>query len=47
MPWGAIRFDLTHNGPFDRIIICRAIEDGVIVLNPDIRIRQYPIKTLW
>jgi PIN domain nuclease of toxin-antitoxin system len=36
-----------HNDPFDRMLICQAIENGMTVVTPDELILQYPIKTLW
>lgn len=36
-----------HKDPFDRLLICQAIEHGLAIVTPDDHIRQYPIKTLW
>ena len=36
-----------HKDPFDRILICQATENGLIILTPDRHIHQYPVKTLW
>lgn len=36
-----------HKDPFDRMLICQAIEHGLTIVTPDQRIEQYPIKTLW
>ncbi|SPF37482.1 PilT-like protein [Syntrophobacter sp. SbD1] len=36
-----------HKDPFDRIIICQAVAHSMTVLTPDVKIRQYPIRTLW
>jgi PIN domain nuclease of toxin-antitoxin system len=36
-----------HNDPFDRMLICQAIENGMTIITPDELIAQYPIKTLW
>jgi PIN domain nuclease of toxin-antitoxin system len=36
-----------HNDPFDRMLICQAIEGGMTIVTPDDQINQYPIKTLW
>ncbi len=49
---GAAVFQLSklpklHNDPFDRMLICQAIEGGLTIVTPDEEIRQYPIKTLW
>jgi len=36
-----------RNNPFDRIIFCQAIEHGMSVLTPDMRICRYPARTMW
>jgi PIN domain nuclease of toxin-antitoxin system len=36
-----------HGDPFDRILICQAIEDGLAIVTPDPAIRRYPIETIW
>ncbi|MFZ5764142.1 MAG: type II toxin-antitoxin system VapC family toxin [Thermodesulfobacteriota bacterium] len=36
-----------HKDPFDRILICQAIEHSLVLLTPDPLITQYPVRTLW
>ena len=36
-----------HRDPFDRMLICQAIEHGLTLLTPDDQLRQYPVRTLW
>jgi PIN domain nuclease of toxin-antitoxin system len=36
-----------HRDPFDRMLICQAIERSLTILTPDPLIIQYPIRTLW
>ena len=36
-----------HRDPFDRMLICQAIEHELTLVTGDERIRRYPIKTLW
>ena len=36
-----------HKDPFDRILICQAIENGLTIVTPDEHTRQYPVKSLW
>jgi PIN domain nuclease of toxin-antitoxin system len=36
-----------HRDPFDRILICQAIAEGLIIVTPDEAIRRYPVRTLW
>lgn len=41
------RLALLHQDPFDRLLICQAIENGLTLVTPDPAIRRYPIKTVW
>ncbi len=36
-----------HRDPFDRMLICQAIEHECVLLTPDSLITQYPVRTLW
>ena len=36
-----------HNDPFDRMLVCQAISEGMAIVTPDVLIRQYPVNTLW
>jgi PIN domain nuclease of toxin-antitoxin system len=36
-----------HRDPFDRMLICQAIIEGIPLLTPDRLIAQYPVTTLW
>jgi len=36
-----------HRDPFDRLLICEAIQQGVPLVTPDQVIHRYPVKTLW
>ena len=36
-----------HRDPFDRILVCQAIADGLTILTPDPLIGQYPVRTAW
>ncbi len=36
-----------HKDPFDRLLICQAIEHGMGIVTPDDHIRRYPVKTIW
>lgn len=42
-----VRLPLIHRDPFDRLLICQAIAEGMAILTPDNRIRQYPVRTIW
>jgi PIN domain nuclease of toxin-antitoxin system len=36
-----------HRDPFDRMLVCQAIAEGMAILTPDQLIRQYPVRTVW
>ena len=36
-----------HRDPFDRMLICQAIEHNCMLLTPDPLIVQYPVRTQW
>ena len=36
-----------HRDPFDRILVCQAIQHGLTIATPDQRLRQYPVRCLW
>ena len=41
------RLPLLHGDPFDRMLVCQAIVEGMAIVTPDKLIRQYPIRTVW
>lgn len=36
-----------HRDPFDRMLVCQAIQESMTILTPDPLIRQYPVRTAW
>ncbi len=36
-----------HRDPFDRLLVCQAIVDGLVLVTPDDVVTQYPVRTLW
>ncbi|MDP2786560.1 MAG: type II toxin-antitoxin system VapC family toxin [Pseudomonadota bacterium] len=36
-----------HQDPFDRMLICQAIANQMVILTPDPLITQYPVLTRW
>lgn len=36
-----------HQDPFDRMLICQALEHNLTILTPDDKIIQYPVSTIW
>ena len=36
-----------HKDPFDRMLICQALQHGLTILTPDEQITRYPVKFFW
>ena len=36
-----------HRDPFDRMLICQAMNHGLTLCTPDQLIKRYPIRTMW
>lgn len=36
-----------HNDPFDRLIICQARTENLVIITRDTIIPKYPVQTLW
>ena len=36
-----------HRDPFDRILVCQAIEHDLVLVTNDDVVERYPVKTLW
>jgi PIN domain nuclease of toxin-antitoxin system len=36
-----------HKDPFDRMLVCQAMVDGLVILTPDEQISRYPVRTFW
>jgi len=41
------RLPALHRDPFDRMLVCQAIVQSLVLLTPDGDITQYPVRTLW
>lgn len=41
------KLPMLHRDPFDRMLVCQAIEHDCILLTPDPLILQYPVRTRW
>jgi PIN domain nuclease of toxin-antitoxin system len=41
------RLPMLHKDPFDRMLVCQAITQGLLLLTPDELISQYPVRTTW
>lgn len=36
-----------HRDPFDRLLVCEAIQQGVPLITPDEVLHRYPVRILW
>lgn len=36
-----------HRDPFDRMLVCQAIEHQLTIVTSDTLLHRYPVKTLW
>lgn len=36
-----------HRDPFDRLLICEAIQEGIPLVTPDETIHRYPVRIMW
>jgi len=36
-----------HTDPFDRMLICQALSQGLTLLTPDPQIARYPVLVAW
>ncbi len=36
-----------HRDPFDRMLVCQALEEGVPLITKDETIPSYPVQTIW
>lgn len=36
-----------HRDPFDRMLVCQAVDLGLTIVTADEEIRRYPVRTLW
>lgn len=41
------RLPLMHTDPFDRLLVCQAIQHGLTLLTPDPQIHRYPVAVHW
>jgi PIN domain nuclease of toxin-antitoxin system len=41
------RLPALHRDPFDRMLVCQAIVEGMVLLTPDDSIARYPVRSLW
>lgn len=36
-----------HRDPFDRMLVCQALDEGLTLVTPDPVLRAYPVPVLW
>ncbi|MBN9414908.1 hypothetical protein ABS71_03140 [bacterium SCN 62-11] len=41
------KLPVVHRDPFDRMLICQAISQGLTLVTPDPLIHQYPVSVVW
>lgn len=41
------RLPPVHTDPFDRLLVCQAIQHGLTLLTPDAQIHRYPVAVQW
>jgi len=41
------KLPLLHRDPFDRVLVCQAIQHEMTLLTPDPLITQYAVRTAW
>ena len=41
------RLPVLHRDPFDRMLVCQAVVEHLVILTPDELISQYPVRTIW
>jgi len=41
------RLPALHRDPFDRMLVCQSIVEGMVLLTPDESINRYPIRSVW
>ena len=41
------RIPSLHRDPFDRMLVCQAVVNGMAPLTPDPLIVQYPVRAIW
>jgi PIN domain nuclease of toxin-antitoxin system len=41
------RLPVLHQDPFDRMLICQALANGLTLLTPDAQLHRYPVAIRW
>lgn len=41
------RLPVLHKDPFDRMLVCQAVVQQLVILTPDELISQYAVRTIW
>ena len=41
------RLPALHKDPFDRMLVCQAVVQQLVILTPDDLINQYAVRTIW
>ena len=43
----AATLPVIHKDPFDRMLVCQAMQESLTLVTPDPNIRKYAVNTLW
>jgi PIN domain nuclease of toxin-antitoxin system len=43
----AAKLPAIHRDPFDRMLVCQAMAEAMVLLTPDRDIARYPVRTAW
>lgn len=41
------RLPSLHRDPFDRMLVCQAVQESLAIVTPDSLVQQYAVRTLW
>jgi PIN domain nuclease of toxin-antitoxin system len=41
------KLPVLHRDPFDRMLVCQAVSEGLTIVTPDPLIRQYMVRVFW
>ena len=41
------KLPMHHRDPFDRMLVCQAVEHDLTIVTPDSAIHAYPVKVIW
>ena len=42
-----MKIPMLDRDPFDRMLVCQAVAQGLTIVTPDSQLQAYPVRTLW